>query len=616
MRDPIPEEIERGWRLVNEGKEDEALQLVNELEKREDLTLEALLECQTLKGTLMLRLGRFEESLKIGEQVIKESKILNNYLITINGIFIKFGALIHLARVVEFWDDLMYAKQLLEPLLKNPTPEVKQGELIFLFMRGWFHWVANEYDLALQHNEKCLELLKRNTRLLYLKPAILALIGHSYTGKGELEEALKALERSIKVSVGYSFYTKMNIAGSLDSIGTIHYQRGNLDSAKEYFEKSLKICEEINLTVYIGLVYYHLIATFMDKGTPKLANDYLMRYQQYFEKRRDLMSYGLLELTRARIMKSSTRTRERAEAEKKLIQLIERQDEAINRGIHGIPAEFTLAIIELCDFYLGELLSTNDMSILDDIQPLIDRLLKEAERTNSYSQRAHALLLNGNISLLRLNMGDARRYLTQAQHIADSHGLQLLAREISHEHDELLEQLGELEKYKKKKMTPSERMELASLDETMDLMQGKREINVPKPVEEDPVLLLILTDGGVLIFSHSFAKEWSFDSELFGGFLSAFNSISDEVFSEGLDRVKFGQHTVLMEPLANFSVCYLYKGQTYLAKQKLTEFTELIQETASIEQIFEKFEKTSQVLQIKDFPFLKPLITKIFLKSN
>ncbi|MFX0082931.1 MAG: hypothetical protein ACFE94_14360 [Candidatus Hodarchaeota archaeon] len=71
----------------------------------------------------------------------------------------------------------------------------------------------------------------------------------------------------------------------------------------------------------------------------------------------------------------------------------------------------------------------------------------------------------------------------------------------------------------------------------------------------------------------------------------------------------------LLEPIANFSVCYLYKGQTYLVKQKLANFKTLIQENASIEQILEKFEKTSQVLQIEDFPFLKPLITQIFIKK-
>ncbi|MBY8989896.1 MAG: hypothetical protein KGD58_04000 [Candidatus Lokiarchaeota archaeon] len=180
----------------------------------------------------------------------------------------------------------------------------------------------------------------------------------------------------------------------------------------------------------------------------------------------------------------------------------------------------------------------------------------------------------------------------------------------------ILEQLGELESYKSKKMTISERFNLASLDETMDLMQGRREINSTQLINEEPILLLILATGGVLLFSHSFADEWRFDSELFGVFLAALNSISDEIFSEGLDRVKFGQHTVLMESIANFSMCYLYKGQTYLAKQKLTNFTLLVQENDSIEKILEKFEKTSQVLQLNDFPFLKPLITQIFIENN
>ncbi len=96
-------------------------------------------------------------------------------------------------------------------------------------------------------------------------------------------------------------------------------------------------------------------------------------------------------------------------------------------------------------------------------------------------------------------------------------------------------------------------------------------------------------------------------------FLSAFTSFSYEFFSESLDRVKFEQHTVLMESVGSFSVCYLYKGQTYAAKQKLSQFTEAIQNTTSIWQTLEKFYKTSQTLAIKDTPPLKNLITEIFL---
>jgi tetratricopeptide (TPR) repeat protein len=605
MTGSISEEIERGWRLLNEGKEAEALQIVNEFEKKEDLSPEELLRCQILKGFILFVVGRLEDALKIGDQIKKESIKLNKDLLTIDGIFIKFGALISLERGNESWDELMYVKELLTPLLKEPNSEVEQRELIFLFMRGWFHWARNENDLALQHVEKCLEMVKRHSRLIYLEQVILGIMGHSYANKGELGEALKAHERSLEVSIGDSHKTKVNKATSLDSIGTIHYQKGNLDLAIEHYKKSLKTCEEFNFMGYIGLVYDHLIAIYLDKGAPKLASEYLERFQQYNEKKGSYWNSSFSNLSRARVLKSSTRTRDRAKAEQMLKELSANVYPMINYP----------ALIALCDLYFQELKVTNDLEILEDIQPLVERLINESERTNSYSQRAHAFLLNGKISLLQLNMGDARRYLMQAQQIADSHGLQLLAREISHEHDKLLEQLGRLEGYKKNEITPSERLNIASLDKTMDLMQGKREIKAPELTAEEPVLLLILTTGGALIFSHSFADEWGFDSELFGGFLTAFNSISDEIFSEGLDRVKFGQHTVLMESVANFSVCYLYKGQTYLAKRKLVEFTGVVHEDASIEQILEKFEKTSQVLQMKDFPFLKPLITQIFIKN-
>ncbi|MHA2269914.1 MAG: hypothetical protein ACXAB8_19130 [Promethearchaeota archaeon] len=64
-------------------------------------------------------------------------------------------------------------------------------------------------------------------------------------------------------------------------------------------------------------------------------------------------------------MRRSTRTRERAEAERFLIQEIERRDKIISRSTLGVPgASPIMAIIELCEYYLEELRSTNDLVIL------------------------------------------------------------------------------------------------------------------------------------------------------------------------------------------------------------------------------------------------------------
>lgn len=69
-----------------------------------------------------------------------------------------------------------------------------------------------------------------------------------------------------------------------------------------------------------------------------------------------------------------------------------------------------------------------------------------------------------------------------------------------------------------------------------------------------------------------------------------------------------------MENTANFSICYLFKGQTYVAKKKLSDFTNRIQKNVSIMETLNKYYQTSQVLELKDFPFLEGFIKGIFVK--
>jgi len=206
--------------------------------------------------------------------------------------------------------------------------------------------------------------------------------------------------------------------------------------------------------------------------------------------------------------------------------------------------------------------------------------------------------------------------ITEAQRIAEFHSIETFARFFSAFNDRLLEQQEMWEDLEKRNALISERIEQINLDPTFNLLLQNRLPEPPKLVNEQPVLLIIIAEGGVLLFSFSFSDEWKRDDELFSSFLSAFTSFSDEFFSEGLDRVRFGQHTVLLETINSFSVCYLYKGQTYPAKQKLAKFTEKIHNTPSIWQGLEKFYKTSQVLEIEDIPSLELLITEIFITKS
>jgi hypothetical protein len=120
-----------------------------------------------------------------------------------------------------------------------------------------------------------------------------------------------------------------------------------------------------------------------------------------------------------------------------------------------------------------------------------------------------------------------------------------------------------------------------------------------------------MDNSGATYFNHPFVAKWDY-SDLFSSFMSAFNTFMDEIFSNSIDRIKVKENTILIRPVENFLVCYVIKGQSYPALQKLTRFTEAIRKNSEIWQALNKSVKTSEMLGLENPPVLKTLINEIF----
>ena len=94
--------------------------------------------------------------------------------------------------------------------------------------------------------------------------------------------------------------------------------------------------------------------------------------------------------------------------------------------------------------------------------------------------------------------------------------------------------------------------------------------------------------------------------------MSAFNTFSSEIFSKSIDRIRIGENTILINPVDPFLACYVIKGQSYPALQKLTRFTKVIRENSEIWQALNKSAKTSEMLELDKPPALKTVIDEIF----
>ena len=468
---------------------------------------------------------------------------------------------------------------------------------------GLSYYSKGDFDEALKY---CKQSIKISQISNFTKFSTLNLLGAIYKEKAELNRSLSYYNRAAKLAENEN-YTEGFIENIM-GIGKIYRMKGEHDKAMEYLKRSLTLSKNIKSQYGINASLFYFVLLNLDKNFHEQAQYYLNKLEELTDQVESKVFKQMYSLAKAILLMQSNRIRSRTEAEILLKQIIEEE--------FSVPQLYLLAIVNLCDLLLEELTFTNNLEVLDELHPLITNILRIAEKQNSSLWLAETKLLQGKLALIQMDVEGAQRFFTQSQQIAELHGLNLLAIKISSEHDNLLEQLNIWDKLEEKNAPMSERIKLASLNGVLDRMKGKSVVNPPILTHEMPILLLIIAEGGIPLFSQPFTEDWSFEDDLISGFLTAFNTFSGELFSNKLDRAKFGDYTILMQTVKQFSMCYLFKGQTYLAKQKFKQFIDLIQKSPSIWQTMIKFTKTNRSIRLKDSSSLELLIDEIFIKKT
>jgi tetratricopeptide (TPR) repeat protein len=639
-------QLSRAEQLFDEGELEKALEILNDWKQFEGLNHQQKSYYQFIKGLILGYQHKFEEVIKWGEQILEEGQEQNDNLQSFDGIFFIIFGLIEAERIDEASKLLEKAKTSFKLISDEPKKVLIQREARLNLLKAWINYELANIDLAEKALERIFDLyqelpnsfeivwpyllkgliefyLKKNTEisLNYFKKALSKAkeikfnhywisICHGfsaiiYSSIGDLDNCLKHYTKALeKVKEFQSFYLN---AAYLNNIGSVYCEKGEYDQALKTLKESLLLSEKKQS---IGIIspLTSLIEVALIKGNIELAKKHFHRLENLYKQKKD----SLIELdyyySKALILERSSRIRDKAKAEKLFKQVIGTKtiyfDTIINANIH------------LCDLLLAEYRTYNDDDVLDEINQNITQLLVIAEKAHSYRVFCETFILQAKLALLTFNMKSARRFLTQAQKIAESYGIKRLAMKISIEHDTLLKELDKWEILNESKANLAERIELARLDDQMTTMLKKRSLEIPKISKEDPVMILILTEGGNLLFSKKFIEDFSFEDDILGGFLTTANYIISEVFSEGLDRAVFGQYTLLMMPLQPFLVCYIFKGASYFAQHKIKTFVTSIQNDNITWESLQKFFQKSKSIQLNDIPSLESKIMEIFAEKK
>ena len=453
-----PEELILAEELINERKFVEALKIINDIEMKGDLTPTSQNKCIILKSDYFIGIGRYRDSLKLAEKAYKESQRLNN------------------------------KKQSVESLLPLARSLTVLGEL----------------DKGFEKLEACKELFKtltgKSKEIKQLDARLNRIIGIFYNYKDDGRQSLPYLEKAL--SLAQEIGDKGSICILYNSIGEVYRKLGELNRALEFAERGLVLHEEYFIkanTMTLAYLLTTLIDICIDKSDFKEAQNYLQRLEQLNHREDNNIIDLFCRFFKANILKSTPRARNRVLAEDLYRQIIE--EEIINFET------WVWALINLCDLLLVELRMTNIVEIVDEIRPLIEQLLEFADDKHLNWLIVEGYILKAKLSLLTFNIKQAKRFLTQAQQIAERFGLNKLATKISDEHEDLLKNSNLWKKLKEIEAPMSDRLELARIDNQIEGIVKSRTILTVQVIEDKVAIhkekkICLVCRGEVLRFTY------------------------------------------------------------------------------------------------------------------
>ncbi len=531
-KEDTPEELTLAEKLIDDAKVNEAHELLDNFERKEGLTIHDKVSSHLLRADLLYQQGRYEESLSLAEQTYKESLGLGKNLQSVDCFIHMAKSLRSLRKPDKSLDVIIQGEELLKNLPQVLSSEGMKREAFIAFLKGYYYEDIGKIDLNLNYLRQSLELGEKTDFKRLNALTLRALAWNTAMFKGDMDLAFAYIKKG--VAIAKESKNKFTIAQCLLNLANIYYFLGDWEKSLKISKECLSIYEELDnkertsvvfnnmanthyftknynlasdyieasLTAYDGLTGVRIstaITIALKKGDDEQAKNYFHQLEQKSSQVKDKRIEKNYRLCKALILKASSRFRDMVEAEKILKQIIAEE-------IFDIQ-DTTLALVNVCDILLAEFRLTNNLEILNELEPLITQLLTIAEKTQSRRIQAETLFFQAKLALLSFDVKKSRRFLTQAQQIAERHHLNKLALEISSEHKNLIDRRELWEQLKDSEAPLSERFELAQISEQMERMHRARVMIKTQIIEEKVTIskekkICLVCRGEVLRFSY------------------------------------------------------------------------------------------------------------------
>ncbi|MFX0062409.1 MAG: TIR domain-containing protein [Candidatus Hermodarchaeota archaeon] len=290
----------------------------------------------------------------------------------------------------------------------------------------------------------------------------LTLMGHVHMGRGELDNAMHYYETSLKLLETLEKETGrkdiLQKAYNYNNLGDAHCAIEEFREALNSYTKSLNLIKKTGNTLELSLPLFNLISVFTFMGLAKKAESYLQQLKKLDKTEENKTISQRCRIAEALVLKSNGLASKRAEAKNILINVLKKEDEAID------PELAVIALFNLCDLLLNDLRMFGQQKVLKELQTQVDRLVKINQKRCSYWSLATTYLFQSKLKLLELDIQAAQTILELAYQTAEKHGLQRLLTLMSSERDLFQKTLPNWKQYELREAPMIERLKLSMVE--------------------------------------------------------------------------------------------------------------------------------------------------------
>lgn len=567
-------DISHIYSSIDNGQYADALDKLYQLNEKNPTTI-------TLECLIHREMGNYNKSLDVINQLldnesysIHEDEINENGLpvISINYLKSKIEQIYTLWRLGEHKTALDHINSILEILSKTDQTKKIQPSIAALYkIKGNILANLGNFGESLECHKKSVDLYEtlNNVQDLAL---IYNNIGYTYFLLGEINFAEEYLLKSIKLGES----TKLqDYARSLTNYGILLIQKGEYSEAHGHLRKALDVQKSIDNKSETAYTLFELISLMILMDNQDGARIFIDQLRNEFEQSPNNYVSLLYQLSNAIIKKSVKKFETKIEARNILRSIINNRPDP--------TYYYVLAMKLLCELLLEEMQIYENEEILDEINSLVEKLESLGRKEESSLVLHETMLLKSKLFLIENRVSDAIDVLLDSLKVAEDKGLTQIATHISHVYNDLKYQLTFWEELDQRNASLKERIDYSDIIGLVKPLESKS--MVYKIMQnETPILLLILNQGGLVKFMYKFSAVEDMQEHLIGGFLSAINSFFSSVFKEtnSLDRIKSRDHTILMKSQDELLYCYIFRGQSLFATQRLEDFVQNVKSKKDI----------------------------------